>query len=128
MDAQEQEYQDELRRQQIERANKQMHDQQDMVKALKSKLLLCDVAHEQEAQKKLRARKQQIEKDIDLHWEEVEKQKMQDYDEKMTKKLEAEYKKKIENAKAISDQLEEFKLNYVKGIKQEMLEGELIKR
>ena len=105
-----------------------MHDQQDMVKALKSKLLLCDVAHEQDAQKKLRERKKQIEHDIELHWEEVERQKMKEYDEKMTKKLETEYQKKMENAKAISSQLEEFKLNYVKQIKQEMLEGELIKR
>jgi hypothetical protein len=38
-----------LRRQQIEKANRHMHDGQDMVKALKSKMLLCDVMHEQEA-------------------------------------------------------------------------------
>jgi len=34
-----------------------MHDQQDMVKALKSKMLLADVLYEQEAQKMLKARK-----------------------------------------------------------------------
>ena len=33
-----------------------------------------------------------------------------------------------ENAKNISDQLESFKLNYIKQIKEELLEGELIKR
>ena len=33
-----------------------------------------------------------------------------------------------ENAKNISDQLEAFKLNYIKQIKEELLEGELIKR
>lgn len=53
---------------------------------------------------------------------------MQEYDDKMQAKLEVEYKNKISNAKAISDQLEEFKLNYIKGLKEEMLEGELIKR
>ena len=46
----------------------------------------------------------------------------------MRAKLECEYTKKMENAKDISDQLEEFKINYIKQLKEEMLEGELIKR
>lgn len=58
----------------------------------------------------------------------MEKNQMVEYDAKMQGKLEVEYKAKIENSKAISDQLEEFKLNYIKGLKEEMLEGELIKR
>ena len=99
-----------------------------MVKALKSKMLMCDVAFEQQAQKAMRDRKKGIEKEIEKHWEEVEKQKMQEYDEKMKKKLEQEYNLRQENAKNISDQLETFKLNYIKQIKEELLEGELIKR
>ena len=53
---------------------------------------------------------------------------MEEYDSKMRAKLEREYNKKMDNAKAISDQLEEFKINYIKTLKEEMLEGELIKR
>jgi len=53
---------------------------------------------------------------------------MAEYDQKMREKLEREYNKKMENAKAISDQLEEFKISYIKTLKEEMLEGELIKR
>ena len=128
LDAEEQDYQDELRRAQIERANKTMHESQDMVKALKAKMLMCDVAYEQQAQKELNARRQAVEKDIVRHWEDVERQKMQEYDEKMRAKLEQEYKLKQQNAKDISDQLENFKLNYIKQLKEEMLEGELIKR
>ena len=105
-----------------------MHDSQDMVKALKSKLLLSDVLHEQEAQKSLKKRKEAINKEIDKQWEEIEKQKMEEYDIRMREKLEKEYNKKMENAKAISDQLDEFKLNFIKNLKEEMLEGELIKR
>ena len=105
-----------------------MHEQQDMVKALKAKMQMCDVAYEQVAQKKMMDRKRQINKDIEKHWDEVEKQKMQEYDEKMRAKLEQEYKMKLANAKDISDQLENFKLNYIKQLKEEMLEGELIKR
>ena len=128
LDAEEQEYQDELRRQQIERANKTLHEQQDMVKALKGKMLMCDVAYEQQAQKAMQDRKKQIQKDIEKHWVEVERQKMSEYDEKMRAKLEQEYKLKQANAKDISEQLENFKLNFIKQLKEEMLEGELIKR
>ena len=99
-----------------------------MVKALKSKMLMCDVAYEQKAQQSLQARKAQMERDINKHWEEVEKDKMAEYDAKMQSKLEEEYRLKMDNAKAISDQLDQFKLNYIKQLKEEMLEGELIKR
>ena len=128
MDAEEQAYQDDLRRQTNERAVQNMHDKQDMVVNLKAKMLMCDVAYEQQAQKKMADKKKAINKEIDKHWEEVEKQKMTEYDEKMRAKLEQEYKMKLSNAKDISDQLENFKLNYIKQLKEEMLEGELIKR
>ncbi len=65
---------------------------------------------------------------IEQNWEDLEKQKMQEYDAKMREKLEREYNKKMQNAKDISDQLEEFKINFIKQVKEEMLEGELIKR
>jgi hypothetical protein len=42
--------------------------------------------------------------------------------------LEKEYHKKMKNAKEISDQLEDFKLNYIKKMKEEQLEGQLIKK
>ena len=53
---------------------------------------------------------------------------MSEYDEKMRAKLEQEYKLKQSNAKDISEQLENFKLSFIKQLKEEMLEGELIKR
>lgn len=53
---------------------------------------------------------------------------MVEYDEKMKRKLEQEYSLRQENSKNISDQLESFKLSYIKQIKEELLEGELIKR
>jgi hypothetical protein len=105
-----------------------MHEQQDMVKALKSKMLLADVMYEQEAQRALKERKAAHEKEVEKHWEEIEKEKMKEYDEKMRTKLEEEYKVRQNNSKMISDQLEDFKLSYIKKIKEEMLEGELIKR
>lgn len=53
---------------------------------------------------------------------------MTEYDEKMRAKLEQEYKLKQVNAREISEQLENFKLGFIKQLKEEMLEGELIKR
>jgi hypothetical protein len=71
-----------------------MHEQQDMVKALKSKMLLADVLYEQDAQRALKKRKEAQEKEIERHWEEIEVEKMREYDEKMRAKLEEEYKVK----------------------------------
>ena len=105
-----------------------MHEQQDMVKALKGKMLMCDVAYEQKAQQTMNERKKAVARDIESHWVEVERTKMTEYDAKMRAKLEQEYKLKQQNAKDISEQLENFKLNYIKQLKEEMLEGELIKR
>lgn len=80
-----------------------MHEQQDMVKALKGKMLMCDVAYEQQAQQQMNQRKQQVQREIESHWVDVEKQKMAEYDEKMRAKLEQEYKLKQANAKDISE-------------------------
>lgn len=64
---------------------------------------MCDVHYEQKAQKALKDRKAEIQKEISSHWGEMEKNQMAEYDEKMQAKLEVEYKNKISNAKAISD-------------------------
>lgn len=80
-----------------------MHDNQDMVKAFKSKMLMCDVAKEQEHQMAVKKHKEHIQTDIEKQWEEVEKQKMMDYDDKLKAKLEAEYIKKMKNTKDVKD-------------------------
>lgn len=128
IDAKEEAYQQSLRQGQIDKANKQFHDNQDKVKALHSKMLLCDVNTEQQAQMALKGRKKHLEKEIDLQWEELEQQKMEEYDERLRQKLEKEYHKKMKNSQMISEQLEDFKLNYIKNMKEEQLEGQLIKR
>lgn len=53
---------------------------------------------------------------------------MQEYDAKTRAKLEKEYHQRQENAKMINEQLEEYKLSFIKRMKEDMLEGELIKR
>ena len=48
-------------------------------------------------------RKKKVETEIEKHWEDVEKQKMQEYDEKTRAKLEDEYHRKMDNSKAVSE-------------------------
>ena len=91
-------------------------------------MLLCDVIEEQKAQVDLKKRRENLTKEIDLQWEELEKQKMLEYDERLREKLEKEYHKKMKNAQNVQDQLYDFQKNYIKKMKEEQLEGELIKK
>lgn len=104
------------------------HDNQDMVKALHSKMLLSDVLAEQEIQRAHKKKREALEKQIGLQWEELEQQKMAEYDERLREKLEKEYKKKMKNAENIQTQLEDFKMSFIKRMKEDELEGELIKK
>ena len=76
----------------------------------------------------LKGRKKHLDREIELQWEELEKQKMVEYDERLREKLEKEYYKKLQNTNSISEQLEDFKMNYIKKMKEEDLEGQLIKK
>eukprot|EP00347_Sterkiella_histriomuscorum_P007243 403349712 len=112
----------------IANANKKMHDQQDQVKAFHSKMLLCDVIQEREAQLDLKKRKENIDKNIENQWTELEHLKLEDYDIREAEKLEEIHRKKMDTAKVIKQQLYEFKVNTVKKLKNDRLEGQLIKK
>lgn len=53
---------------------------------------------------------------------------MDEFDHKQREKMEAHLRKKQETAKIIKQQLYEFKMKYIKRLKDQMLEGELVKR
>jgi len=53
---------------------------------------------------------------------------MSEYDERLREKLEKEYKEKMKNADNVKTQLEDFKMAFIKRIKEDELEGELIKK
>jgi hypothetical protein len=128
LDAIEFEIQQDARMKVVERANKMAYQQQDIVKAFNSKLLMSDVLAERDVQKQLKVRKQEHEKRLEKEWEELDKAKMEAFDEKVKEKLVAEYDRKVANTKAISDQLHEFKMKYIKRMQDDMLEAELINR
>lgn len=98
------------------------------MKAFNSKLLMSDVLAERDIQKDLKLKKKAHEVRVQHEWEELDKVKMEAFDEKVKEKLIAEYDRKVSNTKAISDQLHEFKMKYIKRMQDDMLEAELINR
>ena len=62
-------------------------------------MLMCDVTAEQTVQVSTMKKKKNLEMEIDLQWEELERQKMAEYDERLGK----EYHKKMKNAKNVQD-------------------------
>jgi hypothetical protein len=112
----------------VERANQKAYENQDIVKAFKSKLLMSDVLAERDVQKEHKQRKIDHEKKLEKEWEELDRAKMEAYDEKVKGKLIAEFDRKQQNIKAIGEQLHEFKMNYIKRIQEERLEADLINR
>ena len=103
-----------MRNETIKKANEKMWEEQDRVKALRSKMLMSDVLAERKEQEKLKRRKQQFQDAIDKEWDEQERQRLADQDEKHRKELEDQYNQKMETAKVIKDQLHDFKLRYVR--------------
>lgn len=89
---------------------------------------MCDVLNEREQQLKIKKKKGQMKAAQEKEWQEFERQQREEADEKLKAQLELEYLKKMDNAKVIKNQLHDFKLNYVKKMQEDMLEGELIKR
>lgn len=128
IEAEEEALQMDLKNETIEAANKAIYESQDRVKAFKSKLMMCDMEEERKQQLKLRKRKAKMQKQINQQWEDLEKQQLAEMDEKTRKDLETEYRKKMNNAVDINKQMEDFKMNYIKKLQEEMLEGELLKK
>jgi Trichohyalin-plectin-homology domain len=98
------------------------------VKAFHTRLLLCDVLQEREAQLEIKRKQAEHERQVSEGWEENDRLKMEDYDERMNIRELELLKRKQETAKVVKQQLHEFKHTYIKRIKEELLEGELVKR
>ena len=105
-----------------------MHDSQDQVKAFHTKLLLCDVVQERAAQQDLLLLKAEHTRAIETGWLENDRLKMEEYDLRMTLRQEEVLRRKQDTAKVVKQQLGDFKHSYIRRIKEELLEGELVKR
>lgn len=128
IDAEEDAFKQEKRQQALEAAAKKMHDAQDNVKAFHTKLYLSDVLQEREAQIELKKRREEQDKAIEEGWMENDRVKMDEYDKRMEERLAELHARKHETARVVKQQLYDFKQQYIKRVKEEMLEGELVKR
>ena len=77
-------------------------------------MMLCDTMQERDMQKQLKNRKKDVDRQIELQWEELEQQKMNEHDEKLRLKLIAEYELKVKNSHIVKEQLIDFKMKYLK--------------
>ena len=73
-------------------------------------------------------RRKEHDRQVEEGWVENDKLKMDDYDRKMHERLEEMYKRKQETAKVIKDQLYQSKVKHIKQYKEQVLEGDLVKR
>jgi hypothetical protein len=91
-------------------------------------MLMCDVLLERDAQLELKKRRLEQDKAIEEGWLQNDVAKMEEYDKRMQERMEEMYKRKQDTAKVVKDQLHQSKMTYIKKLKDEILEGELIKR
>jgi hypothetical protein len=91
-------------------------------------MLMCDVLQERDAQLELKKRRLEQDKAVEEGWLQNDVAKMEEYDKRMQDRIEEMYKRKQDTAKVIKDQLHQSKMTYIKKLKDDILEGELIKR
>ena len=91
-------------------------------------MLMSDVLLERDAQLELKKRRLEQDKAVEEGWLQNDVAKMEEYDKRMQERMEEMYKRKQDTAKVVKDQLHQSKMTYIKKLKDEILEGELIKR
>jgi len=127
IDEEEKKYQEAQKKMVNERANKLLFDAQDQVKSFHSTLLLSDAMKEREFQVEIRERQKDIGKRIEQKWQDVEAQKMIDYDKREKEKEEDEKRKKEYQMSMINQQFKDSKIRRIKDYQDRVVEGEIIK-
>ena len=111
----------------IQKARKQLFEEQDAVKSFNGKLLFCDTLKERDYQKEIFNRKKQLNELINQRFLENEKKKMDEYDKKMEMKRLLEEEKRKERMKIMREQLQESKIKIIQDYQERLVEGRLMK-
>ena len=111
----------------IQKARRQLFEEQDAVKSFNSKLLFCDTLKERDYQKEISDRKKQINEMMNKRFLENEKKKMDEYDKKIELKKILEEEKRKEIMNAMKEQLQESKIKIIQDYQERMVEGRLMK-
>merc|ERR1712217_138841 len=128
VDAQEAKIQLDARKSTIDRANKLLHDESDRIKSFHSKMMLCDVLAEREAQVGLKDELKKLEQVREDRFLEMEKQNYRKMLEREMKEKETREELSKIAAKAQKEQREEAMERAYREIEDGMLEGELLRR
>jgi len=128
IDAEEAKIQLEQRKFTIDRANKLLYDESDRIKSFHSKMMLCDVLNEREAQMNLKEEAIKLEGVREDRFLEMEKLNYR----KMLERELREKEHKEETSKLAADmqqrQLHDYKEKRYREVEEAMLEGELLRR
>merc|ERR1712217_679099 len=128
VDAEEAKIQLDQRKNTIDRANKLLHDESDRMKSFHSKMMLCDVLAEREAQVSLKDELKKLEQVREDRFLEMEKQNYRKMLEREMKEKETREELSKIAAKAQKEQREEAMERAYREIEDGMLEGELLRR
>jgi len=128
IDAEEAKIQLDQRKATIDRANKLLYDESDRMKSFHSKMMMCDVLAEREAQMSLKGELKKLEQIREDRFLEMEKQNYRKMLEREVKEKETKEALSKIAARAQKEQLSEYKEKKFRQIEDEMLEGELLRR
>jgi len=128
VDAEEAKIQLDQRKATIDRANKLLYDESDRMKSFHSKMMVCDVLAEREAQVSLKGELKKLEQIREDRFLEMEKQNYRRMLEREMKEKETKEELSRMAAKAQKQQLAEYKEKRFREIEDQMLEGELLRR
>merc|ERR1712151_468476 len=128
IDAEEAKIQLDQRKATIERANKLLYDESDRMKSFHSKMMMCDVLAEREAQLSLKGELRKLEQIREDRFLEMEKQNYRKMLEREMKEKETKEELSKIAAKVQKEQLAEYKEKRFREIEDQMLEGELLRR
>jgi len=128
IDAEEAKIQLDQRKSTIDRANKLLYDESDRMKSFHSKMMVCDVLAEREAQVSLKDELKKLEHVREDRFLEMEKQNYRKMLEREMKEKETKEELSRLAARAQKEQLAEYKEKKFREIEDQMLEGELLRR
>merc|ERR1719389_1610836 len=128
VDAEEAKIQLDQRKKTIDRANKLLYDESDRMKSFHSKMMVCDVLAEREAQVALKDELKKLEHVREDRFLEMEKQNYRKMLEREMKEKETKEELSRLAARAQKEQLAEYKEKKFREVEDQMLEGELLRR
>lgn len=128
LDSQEAKIQLDQRKATIDRANKLLYDESDRMKSFHSKMMLCDVLAEREAQMSLKGELKKLEQIREDRFLEMEKQNYRKMLEREMKEKETKEELSRLAAKVQKEQLGDYMEKRFREVEDDQLEGELLRR